>query len=180
VARVSARAVFLDRDGTLNVRPAEHEYVRSVDDFHWLPGAVEGLARLQRAGYLLALVSNQQGVARGVVSTSTLRDIEARIQEDLSGVGCQIGAFRYCVHAAEDRCSCRKPEPGMLCELARELDLDLSRSWMVGDAESDVEAGRAAGCRTALLGGTSGRADIVAGSLEEASRLIAGRRSAAA
>jgi histidinol-phosphate phosphatase family protein len=177
---VSARAAFLDRDGTLNLRPPEHEYVRSVDDFQWLPGAIEGLARLHRAGYLLAVVSNQQGVARGVVSRSTLLDIEARIQEDLRSVGCQIGAFRYCVHAVEDRCACRKPEPGLLRDLARELDLAVSQSWMIGDAESDVEAGRAAGCRTALVGASSERADIVADSLDEASRLIAGARSAAA
>jgi D-glycero-D-manno-heptose 1,7-bisphosphate phosphatase len=169
------RAVFLDRDGTLNVRPPEHEYLVTSNAFVWLPGACEALARLHRAGYVLAVASNQRGIALGLVSPSVLRQIERRIQSDLAAFRCRIEAFRYCVHDSADACECRKPRPGMLLDLAREIDVDLSRSWMVGDTESDVAAGRAAGCRTALIGSTSAAvgADLVAPSLDQVSRRIA-------
>lgn len=172
---LNSRAAFLDRDGTLNVRPGEHEYLTQADQFVWLPGAPEALARLSRAGYVLAIVSNQRGVVRGLVSLSVLRQIEQRIQDDLAGLGCRIEAFRYCFHDLADACDCRKPRPGMLQDLARDLDLDLERSWMVGDAESDVAAGRAAGCRTAYVGraAVAVDADVIASSLDQASRTIA-------
>jgi D-glycero-D-manno-heptose 1,7-bisphosphate phosphatase len=160
-------AVFLDRDGTLNVRPGEHEYVTRPEDFEWLPGAPEAVARLASLGHLIAVVSNQRGVALGRTSPATLSAIEDRIQERLRPLGCQVDAFRYCVHDVDAGCSCRKPAPGMLLDLARDLDIDLARSWMVGDTDADVAAGRAAGCRTAHIGstGVSSRADVVAPSL---------------
>jgi D-glycero-D-manno-heptose 1,7-bisphosphate phosphatase len=189
VDRLRRRAAFIDRDGTINVRPAAHSYLSSQGAFRWLPGASRGLARLARAGYVLAVVSNQRGVARGLVSLDVLTAIEVRIQRDLTAHECQIDAFRYCVHGEEAGCCCRKPEPGMLLDLAHELDLDLSRSWMIGDAATDVLAGRAAGCQTVLLqediaarcpadgdrdASRDVRADLVASSLEHASELIVG------
>lgn len=176
---LTRRGVFLDRDGTLNVRPLEHEYVTSERQFVWLPGAAEGVGRLAHSGYVLAVVSNQRGVARGLVTPGTLHTIEKRIQRDLAAHGCNIEAFRYCFHDDEDACDCRKPKPGMILRLARELDLDLCSSWVIGDSESDIRAGEAAGCRTALVGGLRGQADpdIVAASLAEASELIAVRTS---
>jgi D-glycero-D-manno-heptose 1,7-bisphosphate phosphatase len=176
------RAAFLDRDGTLNVRPPDHEYVTSADDFVWLPSAAEAMARLSSAGFLLAVVSNQRGVARGFVSPAVLDEIERRIQRDLAELGCRVDAFRYCFHDLDDACDCRKPRPGMLRDLGRELELDLARSWMIGDADSDVEAGRAAGCRTALVttGTRAFGADLVAPSLDEASRMIAVQASSTA
>jgi D-glycero-D-manno-heptose 1,7-bisphosphate phosphatase len=166
--------VFLDRDGTLNVRPREHEYVTSEADFVWLPGAAEGAARLARAGYVLTLVSNQRGVARGLVQPTVLRAIENLIQDELARYGCSITAFRYCVHDLEDACDCRKPKPGMILQLAQELDLDLDGSWMIGDSDTDIRTGEAAGCRTALLADSAdeAEADVVAPSLGEASELI--------
>jgi D-glycero-D-manno-heptose 1,7-bisphosphate phosphatase len=167
-------AVFLDRDGTMNVKPAEHEYVTTLEEFAWLPGARSAIARFANAGYVVAVVSNQRGVARRIVHPSVLAELELRIQNDLAPYGCAIGAFRYCPHDTDAGCGCRKPAPGMILALAEELDLDLSRSWMVGDAESDVRAGHAAGCRTALIGspGNSVSADLVVRSLDEASRKI--------
>jgi D-glycero-D-manno-heptose 1,7-bisphosphate phosphatase len=167
-------AVFLDRDGTLNVRPPEHRYLTSAREFAWLPQAVEGVARLAREGFVLTVVSNQRGVARGLVTQSALRDIEQRIQSDLATHHCAIDAFRYCFHDCEDACRCRKPNPGMIIDLAHELDLDLGRSWVIGDSESDVRAGVAAGCQTAFVGepDASVAADVLAPSLSEASDLI--------
>ena len=168
--------MFLDRDGTLNVRPGEHEYVTSEADFVWLPGAAEGAARLARAGYVLTVVSNQRGVARGLVRPSVLGRIEEIIQDELARYGCSITAFRYCMHDLDDACDCRKPKPGMILRLARELDLDLVDSWMIGDSPTDIRTGQAAGCRTALLADSGDRtvADVVAPSLAEASRWIVG------
>jgi D-glycero-D-manno-heptose 1,7-bisphosphate phosphatase len=169
-------AAFLDRDGTLNARPEAHLYVRSPEEFVWLPGAPEGAARLAEAGFALAVVSNQRGVARGLVDEATLGEIEARIQRRLEMLGCSVETFRYCPHDLDAGCDCRKPAPGMLLAAARERGFDLSRSWMVGDSPIDVAAGRSAGCRTALIGPGEGvDADLVADSLEAASRLIVER-----
>jgi D-glycero-D-manno-heptose 1,7-bisphosphate phosphatase len=176
VDRVKRRAVILDRDGTLNVRPPEHRYVTRVEDFAWLPRAQAALARLATAGFVLAVASNQRGVARGMVTEETLASIEERIQADLARQGCRIAAFRYCRHDLSAGCRCRKPMPGMLDDLVRTLDADRGASWMVGDAASDVEAGRAAGLRTALVGREAPGivADLMAPTLHAAAVRIAG------
>jgi D-glycero-D-manno-heptose 1,7-bisphosphate phosphatase len=146
-----AVAVFLDRDGTINVKPPAGEYVRSVEDFEWLPGAAQGSAALSHAGFTLFVVSNQRGVARGLVDEATLAAIEVTIQATLNPLGARVDAFRYCRHELNDGCDCRKPRPGMILSLARERRLNLAYCWMVGDSPSDVAAGKAAGCRTALV-----------------------------
>jgi D-glycero-D-manno-heptose 1,7-bisphosphate phosphatase len=176
LGRLIKRAAFVDRDGTINVQPPEHEYVTSLEEFSWLPGAPRGLAHLAEQGFALVVVSNQRGVARGLVTRELLREIEKVIQNELARHGCRIEAFRYCVHDEWEACDCRKPRPGMLLKAARELGLDLERSWMIGDSGSDIAAGRAVGCHTASVNPVrSDDADVVAGSLEEAAALIAGR-----
>jgi D-glycero-D-manno-heptose 1,7-bisphosphate phosphatase len=139
-----------------------------------LPGAPEAIALLASSGYLLGVVSNQRGVALGVVTEATLREIEDRIQRRLALLGCKIDVFRYCLHDVDAGCACRKPAPGMLLSIAAERGVDLSRSWMIGDDEIDVSAGRAAGCRTALIAPVAGdtHADIVAESLLEISHVL--------
>ena len=145
-------AVFLDKDGTLiddvpyNVDPAR---VRLA------AGAGEGTRALQAAGHALVVVTNQSGVARGLFAPAELAGVRARIEELL---GLRLDGFYGCPHHPEGRvaaytgaCDCRKPRPGLLLRAARELGLDLARSWMVGDILDDVEAGSRAGCRTALL-----------------------------
>ncbi|HWE39404.1 MAG TPA: HAD family hydrolase [Isosphaeraceae bacterium] len=149
------RAVFLDKDGTLvddvpyNVDP---RLIRLA------PGAAEGLARLHDAGYLLLVVSNQSGVARGLFPESALAEVEARLRERVAEAGAELAGFEYCPHfpggiVAESAvaCGCRKPAPGMLVRAASGLGIDLGRSWMVGDILDDVEAGHRAGCRSILL-----------------------------
>ena len=171
-------AIFLDRDGTLNVKPPEGDYVRGRSQFHWLPGAAEGAAALAQAGFALFVVSNQRGVARGLVAEATLAGIEAEIQTALRSRGAQIEAFTYCRHDLDARCDCRKPRPGMILSLAAERGLRLDRSWMIGDSVSDVASGQRAGCRTVLLcepGHVSDPGtvpDLVSPSLLRASELI--------
>jgi D-glycero-D-manno-heptose 1,7-bisphosphate phosphatase len=170
-----ARAIFLDRDGVINVRPPEHEYVAAVDAFRWLPGAAHAIAALGRAGFEVVVVSNQRGIARGLVSWETLEAIEARIASDLRPLGGQVDAYYYCPHGLDDSCDCRKPRPGLLIRAARERGLDIRRSAIVGDSESDIEAGRAAGCGTTVLiasEGTPTEADAVVANLGEAVRIL--------
>jgi D-glycero-D-manno-heptose 1,7-bisphosphate phosphatase len=172
--RAGHAAAFLDRDGTLNVKPEEHDYVRSPEAFTWLPSAARGCGLLAEDGYTLVVVSNQRGVARGLVDFNTLRAIERHIQDGLDPYGCAVASFRYCPHEICAGCECRKPRPGLLIDAARELSIDLAGSWMIGDSENDVAAGRAAGCRTVLVGGagSSIEPDLRAASLADAAMAI--------
>jgi D,D-heptose 1,7-bisphosphate phosphatase len=149
------KAIFIDKDGTLipdipyNVDP---EKVTLQD------GALEGLFQLQEAGYLLVIVSNQSGVARGYFMEEALNDVQRKIESLLAEKGVVLNGFYYCPHYPnaiikkyDIECDCRKPQPGMLLKAARELDIDLSQSWMVGDILNDVEAGKKAGCKTVLI-----------------------------
>jgi D-glycero-D-manno-heptose 1,7-bisphosphate phosphatase len=143
------RAVFLDRDGVLNgavVRGGKPYPPTSVADVEILPGVVEALRRLKAAGFVLIVVSNQPDVARGTISRATVEAIN-----DHLGAALPIDRFIMCYHDSADRCECRKPLPGMLLEGAREFDVDLPSSYMVGDRWRDVEAGLAAGCQTIFL-----------------------------
>jgi D-glycero-D-manno-heptose 1,7-bisphosphate phosphatase len=173
VSGEARRAVFLDRDGVLNRRPPEHSYLTSARQFEWLPGAREAVVGLKAAGWKVAVVSNQRGVARGLVSTGVLTQIEQQIQRQL-GSAAAIDGFYYCLHDLDAGCDCRKPQPGLILRAATELGVDRSASWMIGDDESDVAAGRAAGCKTILIapGGERGGADLVEPDLLSATRRL--------
>lgn len=149
------RAVFLDKDGTIieNV-----PYNVDPDRIRLNPGVEEGLKRLHGAGYLLFVVSNQAGVARGYFPESALRGVEARLRDLLMAFGVPLAGFTYCPHHPEGEvegfamaCDCRKPAPGMIVRTAAAHAIDLARSWMVGDILDDIQAGRSAGCRTILI-----------------------------
>jgi D-glycero-D-manno-heptose 1,7-bisphosphate phosphatase len=138
------KAVFLDRDGTLNKLAPQGECVRSAGQVDLLRGAAHAVGMLRRSGYLCVIMSNQRGVALGLMTQDELATVDARLRELLGGVD----ASYYCTHAIGDGCDCRKPEPGLLLRAAAELDIDLGESWMIGDAVTDIDAGVAAGCRT--------------------------------
>lgn len=142
-------AVFLDRDGTLNV---EKEYVFRYEDWEWIPGAVSGLKKILSLGFRLVVVSNQSGVARGYYKVSDVQILHNRVANELETEGVHLSGFYFCPHGPADGCECRKPKPGMILQAGRELGIDLSRSFMVGDKLIDVEAGRAAGVRPILVG----------------------------
>lgn len=143
------KAIFLDRDGVLN---RDSGYLYKIEDWQWLPGALAGLRLFKEAGYSLIVASNQSGIGRGYYSKDQLDSLENWLNNELQSVGCPIDAWYYCPHLPEAGCLCRKPLPGMLLKAAKDLNIDLPRSWMLGDKISDVEAGLAAGCRAGLIG----------------------------
>src|SRR5258708_3647852 len=175
------RAAFLDRDGVINRKAPDEQYVTRWEDFHLLPGVVEGIAQLNRAGLRVIVVTNQRCVAKGLLTEAELKNLHQRMSEYLSQAGATIDAIYYCPHELGASCGCRKPAPGMLLAAASCHGLDLAASWMIGDSDSDIQAGKNAGCRTARLSGTKqkenetksgpalpGDADIIASSLLDA------------
>jgi D-glycero-D-manno-heptose 1,7-bisphosphate phosphatase len=143
------RGVFLDRDGVINVNRSDH--VKNWEEFEFLPGAVEAIVRLSNAGLAPFVITNQAIVNRGMVSRELVEWINLRMQRAVERRGGQIKAVAFCPHRPEERCGCRKPEPGLLMSLARSFDVDLNSSVVIGDALSDIEAGQAAGCSTILV-----------------------------
>jgi len=148
------KAIFLDRDGVINRRPPEGLYVTRWEDFHILPGVVEAIAVLNRAGLSVIVVTNQRCVAKGLMTAAQLEEMHKRMTDSLAREGATVDATYYCPHEVEPSCDCRKPAPGMLLKAARSRGIELSASWMIGDSDIDIEAGRNAGCKTARLLGT--------------------------
>ncbi len=144
-------AVLLDRDGVLNRRPPRAEYIRRPEEFEWLPGALEALRLLQGAGFRVIVVSNQAGVARGVMSEADLAAVHARMSAEARAAGGLIYAVYHCPHDWEAGCDCRKPRPGMLFQAQRDFALDLTRTPFIGDDERDRQAAEAAGCPFVLV-----------------------------
>jgi D-glycero-D-manno-heptose 1,7-bisphosphate phosphatase len=145
----AGRAVFLDRDGVLNlpvVRDGKPFPPASVEELRLYPDAFAALARLKKAGYRLVVVTNQPDVARGTTERAAVEAINGAI-----GAALGVGDFLVCWHDDADRCECRKPKPGLLIDGAERFGIDLSRSFMIGDRWRDIDAGAAAGCRTVLI-----------------------------
>lgn len=176
---VKKRAVFLDRDGVINratVRDGKPYPPDGLENLEILPGVLEALESLKKAGYLLIVVSNQPDVGRGKTTREAVDEINASL-----GISLPIDHFRMCFHDGSEGCGCRKPLPGMLIESAREFEIDLVSSAMVGDRWRDTEAGINAGCRTFFIDyGYSEkqpeRYDYKVKSLLEASEIILSRK----
>jgi D-glycero-D-manno-heptose 1,7-bisphosphate phosphatase len=192
------RGVFLDRDGVLNALVPHPESKRaesplSVQEVRLEPDAANGVRRLHEAGYLLACVTNQPSAAKGTVSVEAVLAIQRKVESLLAEKGAHIDAWRICLHHPEGivpplaiRCECRKPAPGMLISAADELGIDLRGSWIVGDSDLDVLAGRSAGCKTVLVEhhpsahrrSSAAEPDLRAASLSEAVVAILGAERA--
>jgi D-glycero-D-manno-heptose 1,7-bisphosphate phosphatase len=142
-------AVFLDRDGVINVdRP---DFVKSWDEFGFIPGALEALAVLSETPYKIVVITNQSGVGRGLLSEATLEQMHARMTERVHAIGGRIDALYYCPHAPNEGCDCRKPKARLFLEAARDLDLNLQMSWAIGDSYRDIRAANEAGVQAILL-----------------------------
>jgi D-glycero-D-manno-heptose 1,7-bisphosphate phosphatase len=171
------KAAFLDRDGVINRKaPTEDEYITRWEEMHILPGVFEAIALLNQAGFRVIVVSNQRCIAKGLLTANELDSIHQRMCNELAALGANIDGVYYCPHEEQPPCSCRKPEPGMLFAAAREHQVDLSSSWMIGDSDKDVETGRRVGCRTARIlrprANADGNPDVLARSLLEAVQQI--------
>jgi D-glycero-D-manno-heptose 1,7-bisphosphate phosphatase len=141
-------AIFLDRDGTMNEAVG---YVNHSSRFSLFPWTVSAVRTIKEAGYLAVVVTNQSGVGRGYFSESLLDEVHHSLRSTLKEGGAELDGLYACLHGPEDACGCRKPKPGMLLEAAEDLEIDLTRSWMVGDTYRDLEAGWNAGARAALV-----------------------------
>lgn len=149
------RAVFLDRDGTINV---ERDYLHRIEDFAFIPGVPDAIRRLNEAGFLVLVVTNQSGVARGFFTMAEVDALHRHMAAGLKAAGAHIDGYYVCPHhptvgqdPLQNECSCRKGEPGLLLQGAAEHCIDLSRSFMVGDKAADLTAGQRAGCTPLLV-----------------------------
>ncbi|MGK5082720.1 UDP-glucose 4-epimerase GalE [Bdellovibrionota bacterium FG-1] len=185
VSRKSFRAVFLDRDGTINMDPG---YISDPSQMKLIPGVGKAMAQLMKAGFKLVVVSNQSGIARGVIKPEILPKIHARMEELLAPAGARIDHYELCLHRPEDDCECRKPKPKLIQDGARALGIDLAQSYMVGDKLSDILSGIQAGCKASLLVRTGhgmdtekqltpGQVAFIGNSLREVVRWILGQET---
>ncbi|MGN0455480.1 MAG: D-glycero-beta-D-manno-heptose 1,7-bisphosphate 7-phosphatase [Acutalibacteraceae bacterium] len=173
--RNKQRAVFLDRDGTINKYVG---FLRDTDEFELLPGAADAIRKINSSGYLAVVVTNQPVIARGEVTYGQLEIIHNKMETLLGNEGAYLDAIYFCPHHPHKGyegevpelkfdCDCRKPKPGLLLKAAEDLNIDLSQSWMIGDSESDIIAGLTAGCKTALIGNGEFGQNMTAASLPE-------------
>ncbi len=173
--RYRQKAIFLDRDGTINRFVG---FLRRIEEFELLPGAAEAIRRINASGYLAIVVTNQPVIARGEVTPAELREIHNKMETLLGKEGAFLDGILFCPHHPDKgfegevpelkiQCGCRKPKPGLLLQAEKRFHIDLSRSWMIGDSQSDILAGKAAGCRTALIGEEDFGQELTAGSLAE-------------
>jgi D-glycero-D-manno-heptose 1,7-bisphosphate phosphatase len=150
-----SKAAFLDRDGVIN---EDRAYVYRIADFQFIPGSIEALRALREAGYLLVVITNQSGIARGLFSEADYQELQEHMRARLSEAGVPLDSIQYCPHLPDAPigqyrldCECRKPRAGMIRTAAEQLNIDLSRSVLIGDRQADVEAGRAAGVGRCFL-----------------------------
>uniref|UniRef100_A0A7C4TB22 D,D-heptose 1,7-bisphosphate phosphatase n=1 Tax=candidate division WOR-3 bacterium TaxID=2052148 RepID=A0A7C4TB22_UNCW3 len=145
------RAVFLDRDGVINKKPPEGEYVISWEGFKFLPRVPEAIRRLNELKILVIIITNQRGVALGYLTEKKLNEIHQKMLRELKNLGALIDAIYYCPHD-KGTCLCRKPEVGLFLQAKKDFpEIDFLSSFVVGDSRSDIEAGKKLGCKTILI-----------------------------
>lgn len=174
MTHVVRRAVFLDRDGTLNV---EKNYLYRIEDWEWIPGSVEALRKLNVAGWRVVVVTNQAGIARGYYGEAELARLHEFVRDEAQRQGAHIDAFYHCPHHPEfgddTDCECRKPKPGMFLEIAERFGMDLKGVPSVGDSLRDLQASSAVGAQPILVMTGKGRKTFEAGGLPEGTRVHA-------
>ena len=142
------KAVFLDRDGVIN---ADYGYVHTVEKFEFLPRVIEALAKLADSDYLIIIITNQSGIGRGLYTLDDFEKVMDYMDNELAGEGIVVDDVFYCSHDPDENCECRKPKPKLILDAAAEHNIDISKSWMVGDKNADVMCGKNAGCKTVFV-----------------------------
>lgn len=155
------KIIFLDRDGVINKKPPKADYVKRWEEFKFLPGSIEALALLSKKNYEMYLITNQSGIARGMMSEDDLQTIHTHLKRELAKNKITINGIYACLHGWDEGCECRKPKPGLLFQAARDHYLDLTKTIFIGDDERDGEAGERAGCKTILLKPNESLLDVV-------------------
>jgi D-glycero-D-manno-heptose 1,7-bisphosphate phosphatase len=150
-----SRLVILDRDGVIN--EDSDDYIKSLDEWVPIQGSISAIARLSRAGYKVAVATNQSGLARGYFDEITLANMHATLCALVEEEGGQVDAICYCPHGPDEGCHCRKPEPGLLEQISEELQLPIAGAWYVGDTGKDLELGLKMGCKSVLVRTGKGR-----------------------
>lgn len=168
------KCIYFDRDGIVNVSPGPG-YVERWEDFYLVPGFVTAAQIAIAHGYVVAIATNQRGVARGIMTIETLTEMHEKLTAILVTHNIPLLGIYCCTHE-RDSCDCRKPKPGLLLQAASEHNLDLSESWMIGDSETDIEAGKSAGCRTVMVGSKvpDTKADFMFVDMQELTDKLAG------
>ncbi len=151
--------VFLDRDGVINKN--RNDYVKTWDEFEFLPNAKKGIKLLNDNGFKILIITNQSVVGRGIITEKTLNEIHEKMLKELNECGCRIEKIYYCPHTPWDSCDCRKPKPGMLLKAAKDFNIDLKKCYFIGDSETDKEAGDNVCCKTYLVSEDRDLLDIV-------------------
>ncbi len=181
------KVIFLDRDGVINKDPGGTDYVKSWGEFQFIPQVKTALKKLRDCGYGLIIISNQAGVAKGLYSQETLDEITSNMLKEFAGEHIEISGIYYCTHRNEDNCSCRKPKTGLIERALSDCkkkgsDIEIQKSYLIGDTIRDIETGRCAGLKTILV--FSGKEkpqnkgtwkvlpDFTAGDLSEAADII--------
>jgi D-glycero-D-manno-heptose 1,7-bisphosphate phosphatase len=146
---IMEKMIIIDRDGVIN--HDSDDYIKSPEEWTPIPGSLEAISRLKKAGYLVTIATNQSGIARGLFSEQTLQDIHAKMTELLAVRGASIDGIYYCPHGPQTNCICRKPKPGLLIKIAQDFDIDLAQTPFVGDNVSDIKAAVMAQAKPILL-----------------------------
>jgi len=170
-------AVFLDRDGVINRKMPEGDYVKDWSEFSFLPGILRAIRMLKENGFLIAVITNQRCIATGVITEERLKEIHGRMLDEIRRYGGDIEAVYFCPHDISDGCGCRKPEPGMILRAIKDfrdhnIEIDLERSYVIGDSEKDIASAKALGIKTIKIGEYSPEADINKRDLLEAVEAI--------
>lgn len=145
----SRKAIFLDRDGVINKK--RDDYVKNWNEFEFIEGSVSAIKTLSKMGYVIIIVTNQSAINRGIISEDVLFDIHENMQAELKKHGAWVDAILFCPHRPDENCTCRKPKTGMLEKAILEFNLSVENCLLVGDSESDIQAGNALGIKTFLL-----------------------------
>ena len=153
-------AVLLDRDGVLNKNPGPGKYVRSWADWEWLPGAKETLGLFHQAGYRVVIITNQSGIAQGLMTENALSNIHWNMKESAKAEGGKNLTIYHCPHVLANECECRKPKPGMILQAQSDLGFDFENTYFIGDDERDRQAGEAAGCPSIIVNNEVGLLEV--------------------
>ena len=145
------KVIFLDRDGVINRDPGFGDYIKSWEEFEFLPGSIEAIKKLTENGYEIFIISNQAGVSKGLYTQESLNELTGNMLKEIELQGGKIRSVSYCIHKPDGSCNCRKPKTGMIEKATEGLNIDFKNTYFIGDTKLDISAGKNMGCKTMLL-----------------------------